>query len=67
MKVSVHVNSRYVDSDKYDLDVYDRYTLERAIMSLANSINYYMSRGRVEEAQPYLDFKNRIKNHLNSW
>lgn len=65
--ISVHVNSRYVDSDKYDLDVYDRYTLECAIMSLARNVNLYMAEGRPEEAQPYLDFKNRIKRHLGRY
>ena len=64
MTVSVHVNSRYVDSNKHDLDVYDSYTLQRAIQSLAWHINFWMDEGKPEKAQPYIDFKNRIKKHL---
>jgi hypothetical protein len=62
--VCVHVNSRYVDSNKHDLDVYDSYTLQCAIQSLARDINGWMEMGKPEKAQPYLDFKNRIKKHL---
>jgi hypothetical protein len=62
--VCVHVNSRYVESNKHDLDVYDSYTLQCAIQSLARHINGWMEMGKPEMAQPYLDFKNRIKQHL---
>lgn len=63
--ICVHVNSRYVESNKHDLDVYDSYTLQCAIQSLARRINSWMDLGEPEKAQPYLDFKNRIKKHLS--
>jgi len=62
--VAVHINDIYVDSDTYDLDVYDRYTLERAIQSLARSVNFWLKRDKPEKAEPYIKFKNRIKAHL---
>jgi len=62
--VCVHVNSKYVSSDVYDLDVYDYYTLERAVMHCAGHINEWMELGKPEMAQPYVDFKARIKAHL---
>lgn len=60
----VHVNSRYVDTDTYDLDVYDSYTLSKAIQSLAQHINTWVELGQPEKAQPYIIGKNRIKHHL---
>jgi len=63
--ICVHVNSRYVDNNKHDLDVYDSYTLRCAIQSLAWHINQWMEMGEPEKAQPYLDFKNRINKHLS--
>ena len=66
MTVCVHVNSRYVWSDKYDLDVYDRYTLECAVRSLAGQINQWMEMGKPENATPYVEFKERIKRHLGA-
>lgn len=66
MTVCVHVNSRYVASDKYDLDVYDRYTLDCAVRSLAGQINMWMEMGKPEKAQPYVEFKERIKRHLGA-
>ena len=65
MTVCVHVNSRYVDSDKHDLDEYDTHTLQCAVQSLTWHINQWVKMGNPEKAQPYLDFKSRIKNHLN--
>lgn len=64
MTICVHVNSRYVESSKHDLDVYDRYTLDRAVQSLAWHINHWMEAGEPEKAAPYVEFKNRIKKHL---
>lgn len=61
---TVHVNSRYVDTDTPDLDVYDYFTLERAIQSLAGHSNEWILQGKPEMAQPYIDGKNRIKRHL---
>jgi len=46
------------------LDVYDYYTLERAVMHCAGHINEWMKLGKPEMAQPYVDFKARIKAHL---
>jgi hypothetical protein len=60
----IHVNSRYIDTDTHDLDVYDFYSLNRAITSLADHINFWMGEGKPEMAQPYIDGKNRIKRHL---
>ena len=62
--VSVHVNSRYVDSTVYDLDVYDTYTLQRAVMALASQINFWMKEGEPDMAEPYVLFKERIKRHI---
>ena len=62
--VCVHVNSRYVESSKHDLDVYDAYTLQHAVQSLAWHINFWAEIGKPDKAQPYIDFKNRIKKHL---
>lgn len=62
--VSVHVNNKYVDSNVYDLDVYDAYTLQRAVMSCASMINFWMKEGRPLKAAPYEAFKKRIKQHL---
>jgi hypothetical protein len=64
--ICVHVNSRYVESHVHDLDVYDRYTLQRAVQSLAGHINYYMAEGKPEKAAPYTAFKERIKRHLGA-
>lgn len=60
----VHVNSRWVDTSVYDLDVYDRYTLECAICSLAWHINQWVKRGKPDKARPYIEAKNRIKLHI---
>lgn len=60
----VHVNSRWVDTSVYDLDVYDRHTLECAIYSLAWHINTWINTDEPEKAQPYVEAKNRIKKHL---
>ena len=65
MNVCVHVNSRYVDSKTHDLDVYDIYTLGCAIQACARHINTWMEMGKPEKAQPYVDFKKRIKDHLS--
>ena len=62
--IVVHIENAYIESDTYDLDVYDRHTLERAIRSLAGSVNFWIKRGKPEEAEPYVKFKNRIKTHL---
>ena len=64
--VCVHVNSRYVESNVHDLDVYDTYTLQRAVQSLAGHINNRMAEGKPEEAAPYVAFKERIKRHLGA-
>ena len=63
-EVAVHVNSKTVKSNVYDLDVYDTYTLQRAVMSLASQINFWMAEGRPEMAEPYGLFKERIKRHI---
>ena len=63
--VCVHVNSKYVESNVYDLDVYDFVTLSRAVQSLAGHANSWMEQGKPEKAEPYIQFKNRIKRHLN--
>ena len=60
----VHVNSRRVDSEVYDLDVYDRHTLECAIRALASQVNIWYEMGKPEKAQPYTEGKLRIKKHL---
>ena len=60
----VHVNSRWVNTDAYDLDVYDRHTLREAVKSLARHINYWMERDKPDKAQPYIEGKLRIKKHL---
>ena len=62
--VVVHVNSRYVDSEVHDLDVYDSFTLDWAIRSLAGHVNYWHKEGQPEKAEPYVKFKNRIKAHM---
>lgn len=62
--VCVHVNSRYVESNVYDLDVYDYVTLSAAVRSLAGHSNSWMEQGKPEKAEPYIQFKNRIKRHL---
>lgn len=63
--VCVHVNSKWVESDVHDLDVYDYATLSAAVRSLAGHINNWMEQGKPEKAEPYIQFKNRIKRHLN--
>jgi hypothetical protein len=62
--VCVHVNSRYVQSDVRDLDVFDRYTLECAVRSCAGQANTLLDLGLNKEALLYVAFKNRIKDHL---
>jgi hypothetical protein len=64
--IRVHVNNCYVESHVHDLDVYDRYTLQRAVRLLAGRINYYMAEGTPEKAAPYAAFKERIKRHLGA-
>ena len=64
MAICLHINSRYVSSDTYDLDAYDRYTLERTIMACAEQINFKVQRGDTEAANSYAEFKSRIKTHL---
>lgn len=61
---TVHTNSRWVDTDVYDLDVYDRCTLECAVRSLARHINHWMEEGKEDKAEPYIRGKDRIKKHL---
>ena len=63
--VCVHVNSKYVESSVHDLDVYDYTTLSRAVQSLAGHANMWVKMGKPEKAEPYTQFKNRIKRHLN--
>jgi hypothetical protein len=65
-KITLHVNSRYVESDTPDLDVYDRPTLERAVQSLAENVNFWLKRDDPEKAEPHVKFKNRIKLHLST-
>jgi len=60
----VHVNSRYVESDVPDLDVYDRYTLEWAVRSFASLYNGAVDRNAKDEAAEYRAAKERIKSHL---
>lgn len=66
-EVSVHINNKYISSNTYDLDVFDRYTLHRAIESLAYKINFWIKRDRPDRAKPYIEFKTRIKAHLYGW
>ena len=61
---TVHVNSRWVDTSVYDLDVYDKHTLREAIQSLAWHINFWMARDKPDKAQPYIEGKQRIKKYL---
>ena len=60
----VHCNGKYVSSDTYDLDVYDEYTLSRAVMHLADRINSWAELDQLELAETDVAFKNRIKKHL---
>lgn len=62
---TVHTNSRWVDTSVYDLDVYDTYTLECAIRSLAWHINFWRERDKPEKAEPYIQGKARIKKYLS--
>lgn len=62
--VCVHVNRRYVQSDVYDLDVYDATTLDFAVLSCAGHINFWVGQNRPDKARPYVAFKDRIEAHL---
>lgn len=62
--VCVHVNSRYVESNVEDLDVYDYATLSRAVQHLAAHAEDWRKMNRPDMAAPYTAFKERIKKHI---